>query len=607
MEWKKIMEKLDQLIDADRCKEEVYALYETDHWFSYDQCEKTAEHCVEVMKSAGLQEIEMLPLKADGKTFYGDWRLPRAWKAKKGILRYADGEEVADYQKRSYSLVMYSPSTPEGGITAEVVMVDSIDEPAENAGDSLKGKILFGTQGIIKLMQYAHQVGAVGVLSEFVPIIPGIRDSREDFYDDVPWIGMGEMDEYGIFAFHLTPRQGGRLRERLAQGKVEMFAEVETERYDGVCYTVSGALQGTDPSLEEVLVYSHLYEPGANDNASGGAVQLELMKCFQEAIDKGILPRPKRTIRFAMGYECTGSVAYVYAHPERRILCMAAADMVGAEIIDRTRLSICHDVWANWSFSSGAIYAADRLYREYMGEEQGCLHLPFKALTDSMVADPVLGFSGFGMLLYPALSYHSSMDTPDRMETFTLKRCAMLNGTYLYGLAEADEDTCIFLEGEINRQIQEMKDAEQDERRLLLLEDVRLKAVSTLDRLIGEKSEGGAFGSAESCGAGNVLREHVPPMPDYALEKGSRIPVRKVFGGLTFGPCPQLGERARTGWNGPLNIPVFWSDGNRNLWEIAYLTAVELQECTDEEIEAKFRWVSDFYEALVEFDYAEWK
>ncbi len=581
--------------NADRCLERVNAIYKTDNWNDFDKYLETADYCADSMKKAGLVQIEKLPLKADGKTIYHDWALPRAWRAKKGILRYADGEIIADYHKKTCCLCMYSPATP-GEVEAEVVDISGMKELLKDG--SLKGKLLLTDLQPGAALPLACEVGAIGILSDSMRLFPGVRDSREELYDDCLWESIGQAyPDNTIFGFKLTPRQGDRLRRELAQGPIRLVADVQAELYDGVCNTVSGLLEGTDPSLPGVFAYGHLYEPGANDNASGSGALLELAECFCEAIEEGLLPRPKRSIRFAMGNECGGSMGYMAEHPGANMLCGGVFDMVGTERIDRATLAVRYDPLANWSFADAAIIAADRAYKAYHNANHFIEYSHFRdgIATDNIIADPAFGTPAVAMVAAPATSYHSSMDTPDRIEPDILKRNAVIMGAYLFGLAEADDQTCEFLAEEIRALGQQEVNAVEHPRLKRHVQEATQRALHSLGR-ISER-----YACEAPC-------EEVPPMPEEIREKGSRVPVRLIPGCLTLAGRRDVKDpKFRPAWNAELNLPLFWTDGNRNLWQIAVQTAYEMLKPTDKEIMDKFAELSDYYDFLAELGYIEWK
>lgn len=140
MPWQPFFQLLEQRFDPGRCLALIEGIHKTDRWFSFPAFEETAQFCAEAMRSAGLSQIEQLPLAADGKTAYEDWVIPRAWAAEGATLRTPEGRLLADYRQVPCSLVMHSAPTPPGGLTAPVIDADSL----QNAdGGSLQGTLLF--------------------------------------------------------------------------------------------------------------------------------------------------------------------------------------------------------------------------------------------------------------------------------------------------------------------------------------------------------------------------------------------------------------------------------------------------------------------------------
>lgn len=587
MEWKELYQTLDALFDVETCINITKAIWENDRWCSRDKNELTAQYCAKVLRNAGLSEVELLPLTANGKTKYFDWTIPRAWDADSATLHYADGEKICDYTEKPCCLVMYSPSTPEDGIEAEVV-IPTMDDPNP---EKYQGKILLVSDTAGSWTDFAYAHGAVGVLSDFMPL-SSARTSREDLYDDVVWMGMGSVFDHNVFAFHLTARQADRMRAELQNGPVRVKAKVSTRSYEGVMHTVSAALPGTDPTAPEIFMYGHLYEPGANDNAAGAAAILHLAQIYAKAITDGTLPRPKRTIRFAMGYECGGSMGYMASHADRPVLCGMVTDMIGTEAGDNAVMSLCYDPLSNWSFADGALYALSHIVQEQRGKVIPYDHCRFSIGTDNIIADPLFFRPTVAMVACPALSYHSSFDTPDRIEPETLKRNALIAGTFVWGFATVDDKTCAFLADAIRARTDAMIAEVPHPRHKRLLEESAALALHSLNRICENVTYPAAEFSAE-------------PAPTYAKDAENKIPERIMAGALTF-KGEYNGKSFNAAWSGDMNIPVFWIDGKRNLWQIAYLSAVEKGKCTDEDIKAELEMLTDYFACLAENGYIRW-
>ncbi len=580
MEWKVLYQTLAGLFDVDACLKTAGEIWETDRWCSSDKNQQTAYACAEILQQAGLSQVELLALQADGKTKYLDWCVPRAWDAAYATLCYADGEVIADYDKTPCSLVMNSPATAPEGVQAQVVVPCREDAQPEK----YRGKVLLVGSPAEDWVSFAEQWGAAGILSDYIRIHPGVRDSREALCDDVMWMG---MEAQSVFGFHLTPRQAAQMRSRLENGPVFVQARVSTRRYDGVCYTVSAALEGTDPTAPEVLLYGHLYEPGANDNAAGAAAILQLARLFSGAVAAGVLSRPRSTIRFAMGYECAGSMGYLAAHRDRPLLCAMAVDMVGTEKGDNACLTMRYNPMANFSFADGALYALQKIAWQCSGAFP-FRRASFDILTDNILADPSLGCPAVALCASPTLSYHSSLDRPDRLEPETLRRNAVMAGTYAWGLADADADTCAFLENAIRELENDMVREVDYLRQRRLIKDAARLARHSLQRLRGEDSEAPPVFFTE-------------PAPQYARFAEGRIPRRLVPGVLTL-----RSEEYCAAWNKALNLPVFWIDGKRNLWQIASLCAAETGQCTDDQLRQQLTQLAGYFDFLERKGYICW-
>ena len=587
MEWKELYSTLDPLFDINACINITTSIWKNDRWFSHDKNTLTAQYCAESFRQAGLTQIELLPLNADGKTKYFDWPIPRAWDADSATLCYADGELICDYRAKPCCLVMYSPSTPAEGIEAEVV-IPIADDPDPG---KYRGKILLVSDPAVSWTVFASKYGALGVLSDYMPLTSA-RTSREDLCDDVVWMSMGSVVNHSVFAFHLTARQADRMRAELKMGPVRVKAKVSTCSYEGVMHTVSAALEGTDPTAPEIFMYGHLYEPGANDNAAGAAAILHLAQVLAKAVTDGMLPRPKRTIRFAMGYECGGSMGYMAAHCDQPVLCSIVVDMIGTEKGDNAIMGLRYDPLSNWSFADGALFGLSHIAQEYETKTTPYEHCRFSIGTDNIIADPNFQRPTVAMVACPALSYHSSFDTPDRIEPDTLKRNSLIAGTFVWGFANADETDCIFLADTVRTQMGTMVTDSTHPRQKRLLEEAAALALHSLSRISDKVNYPAVEFTAE-------------PAPDYARIAESQIPQRIMQGALTFSG-EQNGKVFNAAWNGDMNIPVFWIDGKRNLWQIAYLSAVEKGKCTDEQIKEELEMLTDYFECLAENGYIQW-
>jgi Uncharacterized protein conserved in bacteria with an aminopeptidase-like domain len=555
MNTKNLLEIFKNLFDPDECTEFLREIHNNDRLFSFDAFERTAYNCYEFMKDSGLENVEMLPVKADGKTPYGDWVIPQAWNAEYGVLKSIDNTVLADYNQVPCSLVMYSGATPDGGITAEAVIVD------DNFDVDVKGKIIVTTKSVGQLVDYAVENGAIGIVTDFIPLYKGVRDDVSNMRDVSRWDNSSfAASNKGLFGFSLSPDNGEKLRELIREGKSTLHAEVKTKRYDGVCYTVSGKIKGE--SENSINIYGHLYEPGANDNSSGCAVILELARCINEAINDGVLQRPRLTLNFVMGWECTGSIAWFEAK-ERHSVGGFVADMVGTDTIDNSHMCIWHAPMSNISFADYYIENIIETYINSYGVNFKWENKKFSIGTDNLLSDPCFSMPSAAMITEPAFSYHSSLDVASRIQRDVIARNGVIIGVYLFGLAVMKLDEVDEFWQAIAEYINKMSFAYKFE----LLKNAR----QSLKKLFPEWSK-----------------------------DGDLIPVRKVAGCLTFDARADLSNSEwQPAWNNQLNLPLFWADSKRSLWEITVLSAAEYGESFD----IQWKLVRDYFMFLEKNDY----
>lgn len=636
--FREVMESIEREISASRAFQHLMEIHRTDRWFTFSMFRETAEYCAHALRQGGARDVELLELKADGRTAYGDWVIPQAWKAKDAELWVVEPEDAAGrivrYLDEPCCLVMYSAPTAPEGVEAELVV---IEDQAELETADVRGRMLLISSKPKEILDLAVEKGAIGIVSDYIAPLPPIRD-RMDLPDAVRWENdcFVPVNEGELFGFSISPRAGDRLRSlaRREVGKgraIRLFARVDTRLYDGTVPMVSGLIPGHE--REEVILCTHLYEPGANDNASGCGVSLEIARCLNALIASQELPQPKRGIRFLLGWECAGFMGYAVHHRDR-IPDMVAGlnvDMVGGNQ-DRNRayLHLRTNPHAAMSYTDHLMrkmiefFQVERNPLLRWGEDRF-------GICDNLYADPMIGVPVPSLIQHPDIVWHSSVDTVDRIDPPALKQVATLAATYLYFVADAGYKEASWLASGmatkgmermgayrehllvgVSRDLGAKPSPEKPERLWNRFEedmvyrlDRELEALystlrlvdaedrSEMERYVGDLAE-------EITASGETMRRSAertvhtwtqrvggvflrqerdrPRTPDE--EEADRIvPVRTVFGSLTFFPLPA--ERCgRSRWDPyyhyALNCPLFWADGERSLLEIYRLVEKEL-------------------------------
>lgn len=229
-----------------------------------------------------------------------------------------------------------------GDVTAQIVYVGRGDADPDYAGKDVKGKIVFASGPVGQVHNLAVRTyGAEGVIT-----YANQTGKPIDRPDQIGWSGLGgpggggqgqnQAPQRTTWGFILSHRMGMELLGFLESHRpVTGHAIVKTTEYDSPMEVVVATIPGQ--SGQEVVFVAHLFEgiakQGANDNCSGPATQLEAGRAWIKLIHDGVLPQPRRTVRFIWVPEISGSRAYIAAHPDhpKHVLAAVDMDMVGAD------------------------------------------------------------------------------------------------------------------------------------------------------------------------------------------------------------------------------------------------------------------------------------
>ena len=201
-------------------------------------------------------------------------------------------------------------------VTAELVDVGSGDRAADYEGKDVRGRIVLAYGSPSAVMEQAvWKRGAAGILAWSSTRLNPLADAA----DQIAWQGVpaedGPNGEKTTFAFILSARSGKALADRLRgevstrwggggpgaasalRVRIVVESSVLPEKKTAM---VEARIPGTDPSLPEIVLTSHLQEEkfSANDNQSGVASMLEIGRALTTLIAQGKLARPRRGIRF---------------------------------------------------------------------------------------------------------------------------------------------------------------------------------------------------------------------------------------------------------------------------------------------------------------------
>lgn len=419
-----------------------------------------SEYIAKLCKEYGLKGVEICRYNAPFPV----------WSAIEGSIweKSPSVRKVADIGDIPASLAANSQNAD---LTAELVWVgDGSKKDIE--GIDLKGKIAVGSDHVGRLHRTAVDKGAVGVIS---------------FYNDRPLVDALQIPNSSTnrdlaistksFGFQISPRDGYALRDRLLYGeKIVVDVKVESKLQNIEFQSPTCFIEGTDPSKGEILFSAHLFEGytklGANDNMSGSVVLLEVARTLNTLIEKGLIERPMRTMRFIWGDEFNGIIPWANENKEimDRALFDINLDMVGIGLSDQASYYHLHrTTMANSHYCNDLV---ENIFRYIGATNQNSIILgnfsdpviaptgsndPFYySLTTHFGASDHEVFNDWGiqvpaimMITWPDNKYHTSADRVEELDPTQLKRAAVIAATVAYTAAVADESGALKIGNEV--------------------------------------------------------------------------------------------------------------------------------------------------------------
>ena len=423
---------------------------------------QAAQFCLGRLREAGLA-ADIFSFPGDGVTAFWGRPVPQEWVAQSAILRLVTPEKeaqvLADFRDEKIALIQRSLATPEGGVEAEVVVLEDGEEEEEYQDLDLEGKVVLTRADVERVRELAvERYGALGILFDGMREAPPVRplmalpDARQ--YTSFWWENTVQETPTRCFGFVLTPQQGEWLR-RLVRAEaregrtVRVHAEVDASFYAGHGEDVEAFIPGE--TTEEVWLVAHLChpQPSANDNASGVATLLETARALGHLIEAGKLPKPRRGLRFLLVPEMTGTYAYLASHEELipNVVAALNLDMVGEDqaqtgstlLLTGAPLSaptVSDDLLAL------IMEALSGDAKDLMGMAEYALfrwaEVPFAGGSDHFImTDPTVGIPCPMLLQWPDKFYHTSADTIDKVDPEMLARVGVAAAAYLWWFATA--------------------------------------------------------------------------------------------------------------------------------------------------------------------------
>jgi aminopeptidase YwaD len=361
-------------------------------------------------------------------------------------------------------------NTPTGDVSGELIDIGNGGRAEDYAGKDVKGKVVMGSASLNALQRFAvFERGAVGVLSwnSMRPI------EQPDIMISSSIAAANPGGGSPGFGWMVTTRVAHDLSTRLEKGeKITMRSVVEAQTYPGRQEVIHATIAGDGSTNQDVIASGHIYEglikQGANDDNSGAAHILEMGRAYIQLVKEGKLPKPKRTIHFLFVQEISGTNAWLNAHPDiaQRIIADLNYDMEGLRLstggaqwlLMRTPDSFptfLNDICQNF-LEFVAEITRERVRYRANGYAPALDVLSPNGSRDpfNIKVDKYYGSSDHATYMqhgipavifntWPDPWYHSSQDTPDKLDPTQFKRAAVVSIGAMTVLATADDPMAV--------------------------------------------------------------------------------------------------------------------------------------------------------------------
>jgi aminopeptidase YwaD len=439
-----------------------------------------AKYVTDCMNSLEIFDVDIVNNIADGDKTHLLWRSMPGWEINEAELWLENtGERITRFSDVPVSVFVYSNAAD---VVGEAVFVGPGVSDDDYKGFDVKGKIVLATgEGNSVHRKAVLERGALGV----VVGPPGNNTDWLRYPNLIPLHRLRSnksLREKTTFGFSLSRIQFQKLLRYLERGEaLKLWARIDAHQFDTEDETVTAVLKGSQFPEEEIIFSAHLdhYSPGANDNASGSASLLEIARTIKNLIERGVISRPKRSIRFLWVGEMHGFAGYLAEDKtigERGIAGMNL-DMVGEDLFKTgSVLSLVRTPYSNPSFIGDLIehlieHVADLQFSTSSGSGQRLNYRisNFKGGSDHfMLSDPTIGVPTVNIGHDDDIFHHTHLDDLDKVDTTELKRVGIISTTAALYLAEAGEEDAVRLATKVAAQSMK-RIADQSQRNLSTL------------------------------------------------------------------------------------------------------------------------------------------
>ena len=456
MNRQELIQILEQELSGERALESAAHLTQFYRSPGASGYHRATDFVADLLRANGLDEVWVERYPLDGETKFMNVTMPLAWEPVSAELRVGSrtGRLLVSYEDAPSCLPWWTPSTPEGGVSLELVDVGTGERVEDYQQRDVRGKAVL-IRGTTRPTGFAHAAtlamehGAAGIITDYLLYQTAPFRTRESLPDPVQLLRM-PSNQPRAWAMAVNYHAAEHLASLARQGAVNVWADIQAKTFRGEAQNLFADISGTDDNGQIVQFVAHSTagtKPGANC-ASGPALMAEMGRVISELISSGRIPRPKRTIRFLINVEGHGTKHYIHNHRAEieRTIAAIALDSVGHDqgkcksallfyhspdsvpsFINDYYVSLMESTpkETRWVFSEG-----DRIPFVNFTD------LPYTPWSDNHYY-PAFGVPSPLLMSWPDLYFHTDFLTSDNLDPMVFRRCGITTALAALELAYA--------------------------------------------------------------------------------------------------------------------------------------------------------------------------
>jgi len=449
---------IDRQFDSGRAMEDLRFI--TQYWRipggpGYDASLARIESQLETWTRIAFEGHPLVTLKP-----FDDPARRKIWVPEDAVLSM-ESPEIQVIHTFSATPVMLCENSFSADVTAPLVYVPGGNKEEHYSQFEVSGRIVLCDAAASQAYRLAMARGALGVISCFVPA----HNRPAEYPDIIAESGIPYDAERKPFAINISPRTAQELKQRIRNTEVKVRVQTKTTFKEGSIKTLQAEIPGRSKPNERIVLVAHVdhYKPGANDNASGAATLLEILRSVATAVQNGDIPPPARTMTFLWVDEYRGTSAWMKRNSEHlgEIAAAFVLDMVGGDpaktggLFRIERMPDPGTIWlrapdrhSGWGTGS---WNKDKLFGNYLNDYYLAIVAARSKSTGWQTTenvweggsdhDPFL-WRGIPAVLswhFPDYAYHTSLDAIENISPREIKNAGVSIGTAAYQLALGSE------------------------------------------------------------------------------------------------------------------------------------------------------------------------